>query len=371
MAKTVLGIDIGYDNLKLAIVNGRRVLKVGQASMPEKLMKEGRIVSVEAMGELLKETMKQNSLHCSKGGIVLTGPRVFVRNVTMPQMSTDQLIYNLPYEFRDYITDELRDYAFDYAMISTREEMTERRKAKELAEAAGQMSDSLNGPQDNGGMGFSSNDEYKEEGGSSTMDLMAAAVPKQQLEEAREILRRGGLKMVKAAPSICAYSSLIRNYEAATGQGGQEYCILDLGYQSIRMHVFRGENHMVTRELETGLSVIDNTIAEVYNVDVHLAHTYLMTNHDNCQEKDVCVNTFTNISVELMRALNFYRFSNQDSVLTDVWLCGGGAAIESLRVAIVNTLDMDVHPASELVMGGSEIPDCNTLIQAIGIAQDV
>ena len=45
------------------------------------------------------------------------------------------------------------------------------------------------------------------------------------------------------------------------------------------------------------------------------------------------MNAYSNIAVELMRALNFYRFSNRDSALEHMWLCGGGAVIEPLGEA--------------------------------------
>jgi hypothetical protein len=32
-------------------------------------------------------------------------------------MTTDQLNFNLPFEFNDYITGEIKDYVFDYAVL--------------------------------------------------------------------------------------------------------------------------------------------------------------------------------------------------------------------------------------------------------------
>ena len=332
MAKSFLGVDIGYDSLKLALVNGEKVRKSAVVPMPNNLVKEGRVVSTETMGELLRSTMKEYGIHCRNAAIVLPNETVYVRNATMPQMSVDQLKYNLPFEFRDYITDELKDYVYDYAMITTPEEM----------EA-----------------------ESDEEGGRS-MELMAAAAPRTLLEESAELLRKAGLKMLKAVPAVCCYQSLIRRLEAKRGSAS-EYCILDLGYQAIRMYMFHGDRHVVTRVLEIGMSSLDQVLADAHNVDIHLAHTYLLTNHENCQQQEVCRNAYGNIAVELMRALNFYRFSNPDSQLGDVWLCGGGAVIEPLRSAIADTLDMRLHSASELVPGGESLEDCNALIQAIGV----
>ena len=117
MAK-ILGIDIGYDSVKLALVSGKQVKKTAIASMPKRLMRDGRLASPEAMGELLAQTMKKNGIHCSSAAVAFSNEAVFVRNVTMPVMAADQLSLNLPYEFRDYITEELKNYIFDYAMLS-------------------------------------------------------------------------------------------------------------------------------------------------------------------------------------------------------------------------------------------------------------
>ena len=58
MAKTYLGIDIGYDSLKLALVNKGIVRKTAVVPMPQNLIREGRVVSIETMGELIRRTMK-------------------------------------------------------------------------------------------------------------------------------------------------------------------------------------------------------------------------------------------------------------------------------------------------------------------------
>ena len=122
MAKTILGVDIGYDSLKLALVNGKTVRRTAIVPMPKNLIREGRVVSTETMGELIRRTMREHGIRCNQAAIVLQNETVFIRNVTMPVMTVDQLNYNLPFEFRDYITDELKDYLFDYEVVSVSEE---------------------------------------------------------------------------------------------------------------------------------------------------------------------------------------------------------------------------------------------------------
>ena len=333
MAKAILGVDIGYDSLKLALVSGKQVRKTAVAPMPSSLIREGRVVSTETMGELIRNTMKENGIRCSDAAVALPNETVFIRSVTMPRMTVDQLNYNLPFEFRDYITDELKDYVYDYAMVSE--------------------------PAPKGEEGEEDN----------SMELMAVAAPLSLIEETREYLHKAGLKLVKAAPTVSCYQALIRACGGADKGAEKEYCILDLGYQAIRMYMFRGDKHMVTRVLEIGLSSLDQVIADAYSVDVHLAHTYLLTNYEDCLNKDYCQNAYGNITVELMRALNFYRFSNPDSHLEDIWICGGGAVIEPLRQSITENMDLRIHTAGELLPGGA-MDDDYAFLQAIGITMN-
>ena len=137
--------------------------------------------------------------------------------------------------------------------------------------------------------------------------------------------KRSCLRLVRTAPALCTYIELIRAQKEFLSGFGDEFGILDLGHQSIRMYMFKQDRHVATRALEMGLSNLDTVLEEAFSVDVHLAHTYLMTNYENCQQRDECRAAYENIAVELMRAMNFYRFSNPQSVLSDLWLCGGGA----------------------------------------------
>ena len=342
MAKTILGVDVGYDNLKLALVRGRTVLRTASVPMPRNLLQDGRIVSPESMAEQLRMGMKENGIRAGLAAFVIPRENVFVKNVVMPAMTEEQLLYNLPFEFRDYITGEIRDYVFDYALVGERP-----------AEAPGEADDDGSG----------------EDSGVPGMELLAVGASRAYMDEIRDVIRRAGMKLSMAAPPVCAFIQLIR-LQQKMGADETEYCILDLGYESIRMHIFKGDRYEVTRVMDMGLSLLDEVIAERFNVDIHLAHTYLMTNYEDCQRSEECETAYGNIAMELMRVLNFYRYSNQDSSIGDVWLCGGGAVIRPLREAIREGLDLEVHPASELVPGGDKIQDCNSFVQAIGIAME-
>ena len=342
MAKSCLGIDIGKDQLKLVLMKGETIQKTASVQMPEGLLKEGRIVSVETTGELIRKTMRENKIRCKEAAVVVSSGICFLRNVTMPEMTPDQLVYNLPYEFRDYITDELKKYTFDYSWGSGEVPL----KAKKLKKTRKKKNEEKD-----------ENSENEEGSERKEMELLAAAAPVEDIEDIRLMARKAGLKLTFAAPEVSACENLL-HYKLKDEQDKEkEYGILDLGSTSSRLLIFKGDRHQVTRVIERGMEQVEELLADYFHIDIHLAHTWLLANHEDCVNSDVCRDAFAQISVELMRALNFYQFSNPDSRLEDIWICGGGASIEAMRQSLKESLDVNIHDAGELLesMGGNHV----------------
>ena len=351
MAKSCLGIDIGKDQLKLVLMKGENIVKTASVQMPEGLLKDGRIVSVETTGELIRKTMKENKIRCKEAAVVVSSGICFLRNVTMPEMTAEQLVYNLPYEFRDYITDELKKYVFDYSWGSG-EEMP---KGKKLKKASKKKEEKP---------------EEEENQKRNEMELLAAAAPLEVMEDLRLMTRKAGLKLTFAAPEVSACENLL-HYKLRNEQDkDKEYGILDLGSTSSRLFIFKGDRHQVTRVIERGMEQVEELLADTFHIDIHLAHTWLLANHEDCIYSEVCQDAFSQISVELMRALNFYQFSNPDSRLEDIYICGGGASIATMRQSLEENLDVKIHEAGELLerMNGSGDETSSLWMLAAGTA---
>ena len=351
MAKSCLGIDIGKDQMKLVLMKGENIVKTASVQMPEGLLKDGRIVSVETTGELIRKTMKENKIRCKEAAVVVSSGICFLRNVTMPEMTAEQLVYNLPYEFRDYITDELKKYVFDYSWGSG-EEMP---KGKKLKKASKKKEEKP---------------EEEENQKRNEMELLAAAAPLEVMEDLRLMARKAGLKLTFAAPEVSACENLL-HYKLRNEQDkDKEYGILDLGSTSSRLFIFKGDRHQVTRVIERGMEQVEELLADTFHIDIHLAHTWLLANHEDCIYSEVCQDAFSQISVELMRALNFYQFSNPDSRLEDIYICGGGASIATMRQSLEENLDVKIHEAGELLerMNGSGDETSSLWMLAAGTA---
>ncbi len=314
MASSFVGIDIGSSQLKLAVTNKGQITALIRDALPEDLVQNGHITSFDAMSEYLRDVFKKNRIDGRKCAVLLPDELVFVRPITMPYMKPEQLKVNLPYEFHDFIADDKNKYVYDYAFLEMRE-----------------MSE-----------------------GSREMELIAAAAQKSVIDDYKTLLKRAGLKLATAIPYVMSYSNIINSLESrktAVEDNGipTEYCFIDLGHVNSRINIFSGRRLVATKIIEYGLNMLDAAIAEGENVDIHIAKMWKENNHNNVLERENCVNVYNAIAIEIMRAVNFYRFNNQESLLSDAYVCGGGEKIESLLMAIRENTDLTILPVNTLL----------------------
>ena len=146
---------------------------------------------------------------------MLPSTEVFTRELVMPAMTEQQLLYNLPYEFRDYLTEEKNKYFFDYSMREV------------LRDESGQPTE---------------------------MNLLACATLKSTVESYRTMLRRAGFRLRVLTPSECAYSAVLQAYYRRTRQEGRDLCVVNLGHSATFLYIYRGGHFASRREIEVGMS---------------------------------------------------------------------------------------------------------------------
>ena len=112
----IVGFDIGESSVKLVYFAGAVLKKAVTAELPDNMVSGSRILSMDAMADFLRQTAKSNGIPLTHAALVLPSTEVFTRELVMPAMTEQQLLYNLPYEFRDYLTEEKNKYFFDYSM---------------------------------------------------------------------------------------------------------------------------------------------------------------------------------------------------------------------------------------------------------------
>ena len=303
----ILGIEIGNKTVKVVEIKGNTLKNFAAVDLPDNIVVNNELVAFEAMGDLLKEIVREHRMSTRKAALVLPDTAVYIRRMVLPAMNEKQLMVNLPYEFKDVLSEEKDKYLYDYSMIGYREDS---------------------------------------EGKVTDMELLGAVVNKALLEKYQAMFKRAGLKLVKAGPRETALSSLVSILNE--GSEKKDFAILDMGYKTTKVEIFKEGVYEVTRTIESGAEDIVNVIAEYFDVDPHIATSYLESNRDNIQENDRCVDIYSNIATEVMRVMNYYNFENPDSTLDTLYYCGGASYIPRFVSEIGDMVTLDLKPLSSL-----------------------
>ena len=310
MARTQLGFDIGSSSMKVAVLRGPSV-RVEEVRLPEKMVDGGGNIALpHAFIQFLKQMKKELSLPGGKASLVLPPSQVICRLVTMPKMTTQQLMMNLPYEFTDFIQGVADQYFCDYAICAASE------------------------------------GDSEEQG----VPMMAAAAAKQTLAEYVQMFSRAGFRLKTILPQEMALINLAKSQKG----GGEEYCFVDLGHQTTRITVVWRDRVQATRQIALGGRNLDLVVSDALGVDAFLANTYKTSDYQNVLSSEGVTDVCDRIAVEILKVINFYQFTYRSSNLEGVYLVGGGAVLPYLRTAIQDTVGLPLLSPGDLLPGAGD-----------------
>lgn len=325
--KHTVGIDLGTGTIKLACWDGTSIKKLVQEKTPENRSREDTPSHWEALGLIIKDILKTSGINARSAAIVAPDDKVIIRRFSMPLMTEEQLMYNLPFEFRDYITGNKSDFFYDY---------------------------SVNAVQKNG------------EKDSDLLDITAVVAAKATISNYRRLCKAAGLQLETVIPSMCAYQNLIRSQASIEVK---ESAILDLGVKASRLTIFTGDVYETDRTAEIGMETLDQAISQELDLDVHSASFSKEQNFSSCLSLPCCERIYSAIANDVRKAVNFYGFNNQTSDLKDLYLCGGGSCIPQLVKVLEEELELNIHPISHLMNRNlSSDQDPELFAAAIGAA---
>ena len=324
----VFGIYAASGKLSVAAYKGK-TLMTDWVDVPTNIVQNGEILSKNLLISFLKDTLKKYHLKTKKAVFIISGDRVLTKTVTMPMMSNEQIRYNIPFEFRDLIKGELKDYIYDYAYRPPLEK--------------------------------SEGDDAEEK----KIDLLAVAIPAAFYENLEECVARAGLKLVVSTPDLCMMEQILGLYETEE-ERLKERCLLDIGIDRCKMQIYKNGRYKLSHVIDIGENYIVRTIADEMNVDMELARTYIRTNYEDCLNMPAAVNAYKDISLEVLKGFNYYEMSDMSSRLNDVVLYGGGAMIGPLVDILKERIDKNVLTMSETFPQYNTNEDLDITIVAIG-----
>lgn len=301
----VVGIDIGNYRIKISYIVKGELKDVFVETLPDNIVKDGMVQYWDAMADFLKETFQSHGIHCRNVIFTLPSSGVYMRVVDLPRMTVKQLQLNLPFEFHDYISEPTEKYFYDYAVIDESEK---------------------------------------------TMKLLAVACSRELIDRYRTLAKHAKLNAVGLVPDVLGFQRVLRRYNALFRvPDTKDYAILDMGDRSFKLHFFRNGVYEVTRPLEPGAHHIAEIAAEIRGTDVHIGQLAAESNQDDVLAHENMQALYESSAVQIMRAMNFYSYSNTNNTIDTLYYCGGAANYPALLQTIEETMNLPMRPLTDLM----------------------
>lgn len=306
----LIGIDIGESSIKLVFFEKEKLTKAVSVDLTADIVSEGKIMSADAVADILRNTAKMNRIPFSRSVVVLNSDDSYVRTVTMPIMNKKHFRYNLPFEFKDFLNEDREEYFFDSSF-------------RRLIE--------------------------NEEGVPEKMELLACAMQRSTINGYRHMLRKAKMKAQALVPAESSFGSLIGAHIAKNDETPKDRCIVDLGCRTTNIYIFHGKDFAAGKTIDFGMAEFERILAEKTHTEKERVREQIKNGDKNIIASDHATELYTRIASEIVRAVNFYNYSNRDRELKEIYLCGGGAGIPRLCNAIWETTKLDVFTAETLL----------------------
>ncbi len=324
MAKSYLGVKIDQNRLNIVEVNNHNVQRYVYAEIPEGMIENDSIISYSGIEDLLVQVLKENKIRTKKVCFVLQESDVLIKKMSMPAVTERQLEMNLPYEFKDYITEDKDQYIYDYAITKIN----------------------------------------KEDDKVVSLELIGAAVLASTMDAYKRMFRNAGLKLVQAMPQELAIANALDVYYPQFEQS--DAAILALNHNTSTIYLYHNGIFDTNRTMDAGFAALSQRAAQILDRDVHVAQSYVLQNVDNIQNHPDLQDTYGNIAVDVMRSINYYTYENRDNTLDTLYVTGEGSQILPLIQTLAETISLRVVQIDNLVSQSEEKQALTFALSALG-----
>ena len=320
------GFDIGEKQIKIACYAKGVLHKTVCAPVPEGLVSDGAIKSMDAMADFIAQLAKENELPKKDAALVLPASQVHVRTTTLAAMSDKLIAVNLPYEFKDYLTEEKSGYVFDYEVLET---------------------------------------QFDEGGNPKEQRLFACAASKALIAKYEAMFSRAGYKLKSAVPEEFVFSRLCRGDTGMKLLADKVCAFVDLGEKATNVHIVKCGEYDTKRSIDVGILDLENVVADEMDCAIYTAIKHMQENTRGVMTGKRCSDLYNHLAVEIMKAANFYNYNNRDVELRDLYLIGGGTAIKPLTDTVEQVTGLNIHSVNELLYGRNACEEGWLFLKAI------
>lgn len=289
----VVGIDIGTSSIKIAEItfseNGPLLRRINNMDLPRDIIENGYINDVAQLTETLRQAIAMSAITAKQAVIAVGGQAIFVREVVLPVMNTEELREALRWDMDKYIPYQPESYFFDFAKIGSEKNEMEQR-------------------------------------------ILLAAAPHDIVNAIVAAVKAVGLKPIAVDIEPLA---IYRTLEEA-----ENSLIIDIGELETQVTVFQKGTLAVTRAIAMGGNKFTQVTMNVLELDFNEAENLKQRQKSLLSHPDLSAEpseidrqlrlVADDLAREVRRTVEYYQIQNRESTIDKIVVTGGGAKLDNL-----------------------------------------
>jgi type IV pilus assembly protein PilM len=303
-SKSIVGVDIGTFSIKVVEVSLNKkkynldnygeilAASIGGHSF-RAFDKSSLLLSVSQIAQAIRSTLDEAEIKTKKAVFALPDFSTFFTNFSLPPMSNKELTQAVEFEAKRYVPIPLKDLILDWRIVN----------------------------------------EGRDKNGEEKVDIVLAAVPKDIVEQYKDIATRAGLDLVALEAEMFG---LVKIY----GNSEKPVAVLDIGAQSTTVNIIDNDilkfsysfdvaGNQLTKELSQTLDV-DMVKAEESKVKQGISTKEAQKVINGKSTKDVLGHYIDRIINESRTVFNNFERSNEREI-SKVYLVGGSSLLPGLK----------------------------------------
>lgn len=297
------GLDIGRTFIKVAQVDvsgGKKVLVAASiAPTPGGGIQSESPVDLSRVSDVIKSVVEQAKIETDRCAISLIESQVVTRLIQLPNLTDKELAAAINWEAEQYVPLPIKDVILQYKIV--------------------------NRPQAANGK----------------MDVLLIAAPKRVVQKYLNIVKGANLRAdVVETESAALARSLTRSTDPVT-------IIVSMGALSTELVITQNSSVLFTRSIASGGYTLTRAIMAEFNLPQKQAedykHSYGILEDKLSGKVAAVLKPILDIIIsEILKALEFAKSHVENSQVTRVVICGGGAFLPGLSEFLVERTSLEV-----------------------------
>lgn len=305
MAARVFGLDIGRSFIKVAQVESRGGKKYLTAASlvatPGGGIQSESAVELSKISDSIKSVIDAAKIQADRCVVSLVESQVISRLIQLPTLTDKELAAAINWEAEQYIPLPIKEVVLHYQVVSKP------------------------GTGESGGK----------------MDVLLVAAPKRVIEKYLNIVKNAGLRVEAMETESQA---LVRSL---TRSGDPPTLIVSMGALSTELVVVQDGHILFTRSIAAGGANLTRAIIAEFNLPQKQAEEYkeaygILEDKLSGKVAALLKPIIDIVTGEILKAIEFYYSHHQETAVSRVVICGGGAFLPGLSEFLVERTSLEV-----------------------------